>query len=75
MNLMTNPPTLNEAIDCAYRTTIDLAREINSPIEFVCGLFNCGECDECKTCSTVRRVEEWECRYNTWKERVNETQG
>lgn len=73
MNLMTNPQTVNEAIDCAYRTTIDLARE--SPVEFVCGLFNCGECDECKTCTTVRRVEEWECRYNTWKERVNETQG
>lgn len=61
-------PDLNAAIDVAYRTTIDLARETNSPTEFVCGTFNCGDCRECKTCDTVRKVEEWEYRYKCWKE-------
>lgn len=59
---------LNVAIDVAYRTTIDLARETNSPTEFVCGTFNCGDCRECKTCDTVRKAEEWEYRYKCWKE-------
>lgn len=66
--LMKNSPTLTEAIDCAYRTTIELARE-REPIEFACGAFNCGECEECKTCDTVRTVEEWERRYQGWKEK------
>lgn len=61
-------PDLNAAIDVAYRTTIDLARETNSPTEFVCGTFNCGDCRECKTCDTVRKVKEWEYRYKCWKE-------
>lgn len=61
------------AIDVAYRTTIDLARETNSPIEFVCGTFNCGDCEECKTCETVRPASEWEQRYNAWKESVHGT--
>lgn len=59
---------LTTAIDSAYRTTIDLARETNSPVEFVCGTFNCGDCRECKTCDTVRKAEEWEYRYKCWKE-------
>lgn len=66
--LMKKKPNLNTAIDVAYRTTIDLARESNSPVEFVCGTFNCGECKECKTCDTVRKAEEWEWRYRDWKE-------
>jgi hypothetical protein len=65
---MKKKPNLNTAIDVAYRTTIDLARETNSPVEFVCGTFNCGECRECNTCDTVRKAEEWECRYRDWKE-------
>lgn len=66
--LMKKKPDLNAAIDVAYRTTIDLARETNRPVEFVCVTFNCGECKECKTCDTVRKAEEWECRYRDWKE-------
>lgn len=66
--LMKKKPNLNTAIDVAYRTTIDLARETNSPVEFVCGTFSCGECKECKTCDTVRKAEEWEWRYRDWKE-------
>ena len=66
---MNNLFDLISAIDLAYRMTIDLARDKNGPIEFVCsGMFNCGECNECKTCDTVRKAEEWECRYQDWKE-------
>lgn len=65
--------SLATAIDAAYLTTIDLAREGNNPIEFVCGTFNCGECKECKTCETVRPASEWEQRYNMWKESVHGT--
>lgn len=64
---------LNTAIDSAYRTTIDLAHETNSPVEFVCGTFDCGECKECKTCDTVRNAEEWEWRYRDWKENTHGT--
>nr|DAG51390.1 MAG TPA: TRYPAREDOXIN II, electron transport [Caudoviricetes sp.] len=66
--MMKKVPDLTTAIDVAYRMTIDLARESNSPVEFVCGTFDCGECKECKTCDTVRKAEEWECRYRDWKE-------
>lgn len=68
MSELMKQPDLTTAIDVAYRTTIDLAREDNSPKEFVCGWFNCGDCNECKTCDTVRKVEEWEQRYQDWKE-------
>ena len=67
MDLMTNPPTVTEAIDCTYRTTIDLAED--SPhIEYVCGAFTCDECPERKTCDTVRTADEWRRRYQAWKE-------
>lgn len=66
---------VSHPIKIAYLTTIDLARESNSPIEFVCGSFNCGDCEECKTCETVRTAEEWEQRYRMWKESVNAVYG
>lgn len=71
--MMKKVPDLTTAIDVAYRTTIDLARETNSPVEFVCGTFDCGECKECKTCDTVRKAEEWEWRYRDWKENAHGT--
>lgn len=66
--MMKKVPDLNTAIDVAYRTTIELAQK--TPVEFVCGTFDCGECNECKTCETVRTAEEWERRYEAWKENV-----
>ena len=64
--IMKKKPDLNTAIDVAYRTTIDLAHE--SPVEFVCGTFDCGECVEYKTCRTIRTAKDWELRYRCWKE-------
>lgn len=71
--MMKKLPDLTTAIDVAYRTTIDLARESNSPVEFVCGTFDCGECKECKTCDTVRTAQKWEQRYRKWKENTHVT--
>lgn len=71
--MMKKLPDLTTAIDVAYRTTIDLVRESNSPVEFVCCAFNCGDCEECKTCETVRTLQEWEQRYESWKENAYAT--
>lgn len=64
--MMKKLPDLTTAIDVAYRTTIELAQ--TAPVEFICGPFDCSECRECSTCETTRTVQEWEHRYETWKE-------
>ena len=69
--MMKKNPDLNTAIDVAYRTTIELAQK--APVEFVCGPFDCGECRERMTCDTTRTAQEWEQRYETWKESTHAT--